>query len=341
MNGMKKIYIKTTESCNLCCDHCYIGEARKNKKFFDENVTIAWLKDYININGLKNSDLYISFHGGEPLLCPLEKMEKVCKAFCGAQIDATTNLTYKLTDNIIKFMKTYFVSNGQFFIKTSWDKDIRFKTKEQELLWWENIRKLKSEGAYIKVNICLTSKLLKLEPKDFLAYFSGPEIDELHFERLTFDEIHDISLIPDYKKIDRWLLNLYKLNPTIEIDNFTDIKRALNKEFVGCRKRTCMKDVLTINADGTVGACPNSSLAKPFTSIYEKAQTKYAKQLELIKNEEIRKLSCYACEYFSVCNGDCCQLRFFHGDCPFPKKLSDTIKLRQKQQCDVVSAEKY
>ena len=35
---MKKIYIKTTESCNLCCDHCYIGEARKNKKFFDEDT---------------------------------------------------------------------------------------------------------------------------------------------------------------------------------------------------------------------------------------------------------------------------------------------------------------
>ena len=337
---MKKIYIKTTESCNLKCAHCYIGEARKNRKIFDEDATITWLKDYMSINSLKNSDLYISFHGGEPFLCPLEKMKKVCKAFHGAQIDATTNLTYKLTDDIINFMKKYFVSNGQFFVKSSWDKDIRFKNKEQELLWLENIRKLKDEGAYIKVNICLTSKLLELEPKDFLAYFSEFEIDELHFERLTFDTIFDFSIIPDYKKIDKWLLNLYKLNPKIEIDNFTDIKRALNKEFVGCRKRTCMKDVLTINADGSIGACPNSSLTKPFTSIYEKVRVNYEKQIELIKKEEMRQLSCYACEYFSVCNGDCCQLRFLHGDCPFPKKLADTIKLRQKQQYNVVSAEK-
>lgn len=323
---MKKIYIKTTESCNLKCDHCYIGEARKNKKFFDEDNTIAWLKDYMMIHGLKNSDLYISFHGGEPFSCPLEKMEKVCRAFDGAEIDATTNLTYNLTGSVLGFMKKYFVSESRFFIKTSWDKDIRFKSKRQEVLWQRNIRKLKAEGAYIKVNICLTTKLLEMAPKELLNYFSALEVDELHFERLTFDTTQDISLVPGYKEIDEWLLNLYELNPRLEIDNFTDIKRAIQKEYVGCRKRTCMKDVITINADGTVGACPNSSLAKPFTSIYKKAQAIYDKQLELIKMEELRNILCYACDYFSVCNGDCCQLKFHHGDCPFPKKLCDRMR---------------
>ena len=336
---MKKIYIKTTESCNLHCDHCYIGKARKNKKFFDENTTIEWLKGYMRVNGLKNSDLYISFHGGEPLLCHLEKMEKVCKAFQGAQIDATTNLEYELTDDILAFMKTYFVSDGHFFVKTSWDKDIRFKTKGQETLWWENVRKLKNKGAYIKVNICLSTKLLEMDPKDFLIFFSGPEIDEIHFERLTFNTTQDKTLIPDYKKVDRWLLNLYKLGPEIEIDNFTDIKRALKKEFVGCRNRRCMRDVITINADGSVGGCPNSSLSASYTSIYEKLQSVYPKQEELMKKEEIRNLACYACEYYSVCNGDCCQLSFYHGECPFPKNLAKAIKIRQKLQCDVVSAE--
>ena len=336
---MKKIYIKTTESCNLCCDHCYIGEARKNSSFFDEKASIAWLKDYMNINGLKNNDLYISFHGGEPFLCPIEKMEKVCQAFSGAQFDATTNLTYNLTDDILKFMKNYFRSESRFFIKTSWDKDIRFKTREKELLWRENIRRLKSEGAYIKTNVCLTTKLLEMPPDIFLSCFSDSGIDELHFERLTMNTTQDITLIPDPKIVDRWLLNLYKLSPKIEIDNFTDIKRALKGEYVGCRKRTCMKDVLTINADGSVGACPNSSLTAPFTSIYESVQPIYEKQQKLIKREELRQLSCYTCNYFSICNGDCCQLSFFHGECPFPKNLANAIKNRQKLQYDVVSAE--
>ena len=149
----------------------------------------------------------------------------------------------------------------------------------------------------------------------------------------------DITLIPDPKIVDRWLLNLYKLSPEIEIDNFTDIKRALKGEYVGCRKRTCMKDVLTINADGSVGACPNSSLTAPFTSILERVQPIYKKQQELIKREELRQLSCYTCNYFSICNGDCCQLSFFHGECPFPKNLANAIKNRQKLQYDVVSAE--
>ena len=337
---MKKIYIKTTESCNLCCDHCYIGEARTNKRFFDEKATIAWLKDYMNINGLKNSDLYISFHGGEPFLCPTEKMEKVCQAFPGAQFDATTNLTFTITDDMLRFFKANLVSDGRCFIKTSWDKDIRFNSNAQESLWQENIKRLKNEGIYIKVNVCLTTRLLRLRPQNFLLSFSKLGIDELHFERLTYNTTEDKTLIPDYKTVDQWLLSLYKLNPKIEIDNFTDIKRALKGEYVGCRKRTCMKDVLTINADGSVGACPNSSLTAPFTSIYEKAQVIYDKRLELIKMEELRNISCYSCDYFCVCNGDCCQLSFLHGECPFPKNLAKAIKNRQKLQCDVVYAEK-
>ena len=100
-----------------------------------------------------------------------------------------------------------------------------------------------------------------------------------------------------------------------------------------------MRDVITINADGSVGGCPNSSLSASYTSIYEKPQSVYPKQEELMKKEEIRNLACYACEYYSVCNGDCCQLSFYHGECPFPKNLAKAIKIRQKLQCDVVSAE--
>lgn len=72
------------------CRHCYIGDNRKKRQLFDEDQTIHWLRERIGTG----KDTLISFHGGEPFICPLYKMQKVCDAFPDAEFDATTNLYY-------------------------------------------------------------------------------------------------------------------------------------------------------------------------------------------------------------------------------------------------------
>ena len=326
---MKKIYIKTTEQCNLNCDHCYIGDNRDKIGYFDEDQTITFLKKYYNL--FHEEKFFITFHGGEPFLSPLNKMKKICIALPYGYFTATSNLMI-LNDNIIRFIEIYFKDeNGRPFIKTSWDYRIRF-TDEQEKIWRKHVIKLLEYGIVVKVNICLSKLLIEnCSPEWLINYFKDIGINEIHFERLSYNTTQDKTLIPDYDKQDEWLNNFYTINLNeiypLKIDNFSELKYAINGCFIDCRKRECMFNTITINADGTIGACPNTSIKDWYMTIYDDPQKmiRNDKHKTLIAGEHKRDQRCYYCELFKYCNGDCCQLAWVDDKCPAPKKLIRTI----------------
>ena len=320
-----KVYIKTTEACNLRCKHCYIGDNRKLLQQFDADKTIAWLKKYIKDNGIKEESLYISFHGGEPFLADLNEMQKVCDAFPEATFDATSNLTMPLDNGILDFILKNFNQKGIGpFIKTSWDWKIRYSNDDQEDLWYNNVRMLTLSGVTVKVITCLTKPLLdELIPESYLFIMHAAGIQHVSFERLTSNTTDDKSLIPSIEEVDNWLLRLYELND-LQNSFFSDIVAACKHNFIGCRKRECMSNVLTINANGTIGACPNSSIQNWFFDLDGNKNTELRRNL--IAKEAQRNPGCYTCELFPECNGDCHQLDWIDGKCYVPKKLFQRIK---------------
>lgn len=321
---MKKIYIKTTEACNLRCKHCYIGDNRNKINFFNEDKVIDWLKRYKDVY---KEDLYISFHGGEPFIAPINKVLKICKAFSNEKLDATSNLLI-LNKDITNLIKTYFRDdNNEPFVKTSWDWKIRFNNS-QELEWINNVKKLLSENIKVKVNICLTKSLIEdWEPINLITYLSNIGIKEIHFERLSYNTIEDKNLIPDYDKQDEWMLKFYLSNTKLKVDNFEELKYAAGHIFIDCRKRQCMNNVITINANGTIGACPNTSIKYWYTTVNNEIETiPCYKHCELIKKEQDKNPQCYYCELYTMCNGDCCQLSWINNKCPAFKKLMKQIK---------------
>lgn len=330
---MKKIYIKTTETCQLYCRHCYVGDNRKLKGFFDEDKTIAWLKQYVDNFGIAEMDILFSFHGGEPFLCPLDKMQQVIDAFPAALYDATSNLCFPLTEERLAFIQRNFVDRydtGRPFIKTSWDHKIRFQNQSELALWEKNVRMLQQKDIDIRVIICLTSLLIaEMKSGDLLEYMLELGIKYIDFEKLTANTTVDKSLIPNYNKQDEWLLRFYEIAENkITVGMFENIKQACNHEFIGCRKRQCMQQVITINANGTIGGCPNSAIGQHYTDITKTpiGICQNCKRQELIENEQIRHLDCYMCDLFDICNGDCHQLSWQGDTCPSPKKLIRRIK---------------
>lgn len=319
---MEKIYIKTTEACNIRCRHCYIGDFRNELRFFDEIKTINWLKSHFKTNQIDESSILFSFHGGEPFLCPLHKMQAVVEAFPKAQFDATSNLLFELTDKHIEFIKKSFFNrdSGKPFIKTSWDYEIRFPNKDAERLWQENVRKLLENGIDVKVITCLTKPLLnKISGSQYVAYMRNLGVIYTDFERLTENTTADNSLLVSYKNIDDWLLDVYENNDCLEIGMFSSMAAATCGTYIACRKRQCMSNVLTINADGSIGGCPNTAKLSPFYHINGEATE--SKRQELIHIEEIRNPICYTCDLYGYCNGSCHQLSWQNNVCPEPKKL--------------------
>ena len=330
---MKKIYIKTTETCNLQCDHCYIGDNRKVQGFFSEDLTINWIKDYIGFSNINERDIRFSFHGGEPLLCPLGKMQKVIDTFPNATYDTTTNLCYILNYEKLKFIKDNFIDKYETnrpFIKTSWDYKIRFHSNENKSIWESNIRLLLSEGVDVRVIICITSPLVsELKPVELMEYLLSLGIKDIHFERLTENTTADKSLIPNYNLQDEWLLEFYNVSKDkMIIDMFEEIKYACNHTFINCRARHCMRDVITINANGTIGGCPNSAISNYYTDISKPSSNipNNDKRKSLIIIEQMRNVECFMCDIYEICNGDCHQLSWINGICASPKKLIRRIK---------------
>ena len=323
----KQIYIKTTESCQIHCKHCYIGDARLRKHFFDEIQTAKWLHQWIDYNNFDEEKLLFSFHGGEPMICPTHKIKYICEQFPKATFNTTTNLVYKLTDDKLDLFLNHFIDKtvNKPFIKTSWDYKIRFTEPNYESIWRNNVQLLKQNGCCVQVIVCLTSLLInEISPKEFVNIFKDLGVDIVSFERLTANTTQDEYLIPNYQQQDEWIFNVYKENDNyFHLSIVNDIVNAINGRFMGCRERKCMSNVITINADGTLGGCPNTALTANFGTIYDSPNNVLTNPCRLcsIQKEQKRDSRCYICDLFNICNGDCHQLSWQGDHCPAPKML--------------------
>ena len=314
------LYLKTTEGCQLQCKHCYNFAKNNSILFFDEDKTIHFLEQCKFDNTVE-----ASFHGGEPFLCPINKMEKVVE-FTKSKFDiywtATTNLVYKLSDKDIQFIKNSFIQkSGEVLLITSFDYYLRFSNSQELKLWENNVKKLVSEGITVQVIVSLDKLTIHTKSIiDFYEYFKSLGVYRFNFERLTFNGnlTNNTSFYPTNKEVDEWLYKAFleyeKYN--MDIPLFNNVKESVNGNLLGCRARQCRNRVITINADGTIGTCPNDSKINIIGNINDYDEyTKSSIRFHLITCEQNRNPKCYACPYYKYCNGDCCQLKW-DDTCP-------------------------
>lgn len=320
---MKVFYIKTTETCNLDCDHCFTSGSRGRKIYFDPVKTARF------VNEFQGESMHIDFHGGEPFLAPLEDMytfwEQVSdKCSPNVSFGATTNLTYKLTEDKLKFMEVALGSR----IATSWDEGIRWKDNRQYSLWEKNVKFLVARGFEIKVFISMNTSLMSRNPKDVLDMLQELGIKEVAFERLTHDgsATRNPAIFPTNKAIDDWIYEMHLVNDRDWFDNvllesiYSKFEGGSQRESTFCRG--CEKIMFTINADGTVAGCPNSAPTSHYTTIdaSKRDALSHDKRTCMIAEETYINPHCVSCEVFGQCGGDCYKLEW-DTQCPAPKRL--------------------
>ena len=74
MNRM--IYVKTTETCQLDCKHCFTNGINGAKIYFNPEKTADWVKRLHAEAYRPNDTIHYEFHGGEPFLAPISHMTK-------------------------------------------------------------------------------------------------------------------------------------------------------------------------------------------------------------------------------------------------------------------------
>lgn len=330
------IYLKTTETCQLNCKHCFTNGTNGRKIYFDPDTVIDWFKRMHqvapNIQGGN-----IAFHGGEPFLAPVEDMRKVwmaCKdLWPSVWWTATTNLTYKLTEEIRSFMKEA-LFNG---ISTSWDRNMRFDNDKQEQLWRENLRTLIGDGHNVTLNISINRAIIEMNPNDLIEFIKDLGVQHVHFERITPNGNANMNpeIFPTNLELDQWMVKLWDASVTSQSHKYftNTLFESVLSSFIhtthsGCRCRSCEQKIFTLNADGTIGGCPNSAVENTFGRLSDDIVDLLSSEgrLENIACESQRNPNCYGCEVFDICNGDCHQLAWQDNVCAAPKSLMKRIK---------------
>lgn len=326
------IYLKTTETCNLNCLHCFTSGSKGAKIFWDHIKVADWLQR-LNLETKTASHVHLEFHGGEPFLADLSSMQYVydnCKDMWPSQSwGVTTNLTFKLTDDIIKFIQGPLENR----VGTSWDPDIRFANPKQYDLWRKNVQTLVDLGVHVKLFVSVTKGTVNMDPLELLEWVKDLGVKELALERLTYNGSanNNPQIFPTNLEQDAWFLDMHLKSQSAGARSWfhnellESVYAKFEHNFIqgGTFCRDCEEKLFTLNADGSIAGCPNSAPEQAFGNINDDIAELLTnpKRIENIACERSRDPRCYECSVFSKCGGDCHQLSWENDVCGAPKSL--------------------
>jgi radical SAM protein with 4Fe4S-binding SPASM domain len=326
------IYLKTTETCNLNCLHCFTNGTNGPKIFWDYQEVSNWIhRLYKAVPDVRS--IHMEFHGGEPFLADVSTMQYVYDSsknlWSNQSWGMTTNLVYKLDDEKINFIMGPLGAR----LGTSWDPDIRFSNPKQYDLWRKNIDILQKLKVDIKLFISVTKGTIAIEPIDLLEWVRDLGIKEMSLERLTHNGSakKNPQIFPSNLEQDQWFLKMHHQSESFNargwFDNefFEDVYMKFEKSFntAGTFCRDCEEKLFTLNADGSIAGCPNSAPEDYFGNISDPIEDLLfnPQRIKNIACERSRDPRCYSCEVFKYCGGDCHQLSWDSDICGAPKSL--------------------
>ena len=336
MNRM--IYVKTTETCQLNCKHCFTNGINGAKIYFNPEKTADWVKRLHEVAYKPNDTIHYEFHGGEPFLAPISHMtkfyEETKELWPQTSFGITSNFVLKLTDEHWKFIKGPLNNR----VGTSWDPKIRFENPKQELLWKKNVKALIDAGVTVKLFISVTKDTLAIEPIKLLKWVKALGVQEMALERLTGNGnalLHP-EIFPKNIDQDAWFLEMHKQSEEYGARDWFEnefletiydkFEKNFNKGGTFCRD--CEEKLYTINADGTLSGCPNAAPEEQFGHINQDIKTliNSPKRIKNIACERARDPRCFQCPVFAFCGGDCHQLEWQGDICGAPKSLMKFLK---------------
>ena len=339
MNRM--IYVKTTETCQLNCKHCFTNGINGAKIYFNPHKTADWVKRLHSEAYKENDTMHFEFHGGEPFLAPVSHMkifyEETKDLWPNASFGITSNLTFKLKDEHWDFIKGPLGNR----MGTSWDPKIRFENEKQEKLWENNVRELIKQGVTIKLFISVTKDTVNIEPIELLKWVKDLGVQEMALERLTGNGnalLHP-EIFPTNLEQDAWFLKMHEQIVEHDARHWFDnefMETIYNKFESGFLKggtfcRDCEEKLYTINADGSLSGCPNAAPEEQFGHIDDdiKSLINSPRRIKNIACERSRDPRCYECPVFMYCGGDCHQLAWQGDICGAPKSLMKLLKAQK------------
>lgn len=320
-----------SSNCNLACEYCFyhsLALTREDfsKGFMSEDTAKAVIDSALEFaNG---TDVYFTFQGGEPLLCPLDFYEKFVAYVKTANVKGS-NINYCLQTNgtLINDENAEFFKQNNFLIGVSLDGDMevnKYRVYKDGSNSFNDImcgiELLKKHNVSFNVLSVLT-KNTALNFRKAYRFFKSNDLRYIQFilGLKPFDGEYDEDMYmsnDDYAYFLTKCFNIYYNDymrgdyvSVRTFDNYISLVNGKNAE--QCGMNGCCSTQFVVEGDGSVYPCDfyctdewllgninNSS----FKSLY-----KSEKCVEFIKSSFKLDDKCKSCKYFYLCRGGGCK----------------------------------
>lgn len=325
------VLLKPTDSCNLNCAYCCVGDSRRGSTFKMSVDQAKLAISRVLEHAAKNNwpDLTLCFHGGEPLLAGVEFFYEVL-TFAQSRAPKTCNVDFSIQSNLTLFNNSYLSLFKEFSVQvsTSLDGPETIHNKIRPYLGGKGsfskiikaLDLLRANGVKTGI-ICTVNRGNWGDENEIFRFFKSISHD------FKANHVHDIGAASDNnmglsaQQIANSMINFFDLwfydqTPKIRERNTFDIATNLftGKPSNCVFQRNCQESIICIEPDGFITACDAMKYLFP-----ERADTYYGNIFvqsfnEILNSDNRTKYlqrgpqtltECTTCKYSKICNGGC------------------------------------
>ena len=338
MNIPNKFHINVTNKCNLNCKQCYAARNEETMTADTLNKIAKHIYNLYKLSDFRHNTFGITISGGElgffntDLVCDFLDGLQVLMPDVYFDIECVSNLVYPLQD------KHFRLFDKATRLSTSYDfGDVRFRNTEHKKLWFKNAKTLveKYGRDNFEVYTCLTTEMMKIEPKAlmdmfYMMPFKKYEIHELcrPIRPEQREGIKDIT--PTWDKVYDYLyeafLRYIEYRPELELGLFECMIASCNGNNYYEHSRTCQEDYVTFYPNSISYGCAMCDDA-PFDSIDipTEQMVDSVNRTKVINLERRLPKKCYECKWLEQCKGGCYMMAWQGDMCHVPKEVYEYI----------------
>jgi radical SAM domain protein len=302
--------IKTTHSCNMRCKYCF-----SDKYGYDDKILeIDKLKKYIDLLSEKYNYINWIWHGGEPLITPLDYYQEIydyCKKKHSKFLYSLQTNGTLLSENNIKFFK-----NNNTNIGLSFDGLNNNKTRQNTNKILQGIDLLHQQDVYpgaIMVVNQYNVKNLENEYKYFKSLNLGLKLNPMFNDGAA--KKNNYSLNSDeyiYNFTKFFQLWAYDRNCNINVSTCLElVDLVVNERSNVCTYNSCLGKWLCFDVNGHIYPCDRLCIEEydlgnidNINNIDEAFENDNF--LKLLKNSIKKRNECTkSCEYYKNCYAGC------------------------------------
>ena len=326
MRREMNVIVKVTDACNFACNYCSVGETAINQA-----INIATVKKMVDdlpelLNRVEDNKISILWHGGEPLLMPIE-FYREAMSYAKEHL-REYNLSFKMQSNgylvdekWIDLLREYKVNIGISLDGYQELHDANRCTKNEEPTFsvvMQNIARLRQADINPGILMVLNTSS-SIDADKLFSFIRDNDFScKIHavYPCGRAELRQDVALVyHSYISLMKDLfLKMMECDTDVYIDPLSDILEAIiaGRRMGECSYAgSCGRDFLCLFEDGGVSFCGRNS--NDFGLSYGNIQKNSLCELYYSVNAETIRLRqthliekiCAGCEDYELCHGGC------------------------------------